>query len=236
MTNNMTDEESWLLGAANGMLDLRTGEFREQPETSAQGLPTLPGSPHPSPCSSLSRTAPASNPASREKNGQHPGDLGRVEGPPADPVLTDRQVAFLEALSGCGSVVEAARQVGLAPRTPRRWARDDDAFAEVMQKAHEVGLLVRLDALEQEADRRAKEGVDMPVYQGGKLIGTRRQYSDLLLIFRMKRLDPAYRDNQPKQGDTRPIQILVKMADGSQVAIGGLRVPESLPEGDAGHE
>lgn len=55
----------------------------------------------------------------------------------------------------------------------------DPEFAEQVCQAVEAGT----DVLEDEARRRAFEGVEKPVYQGGKLVGTVREYSDTLLIF-----------------------------------------------------
>ena len=50
--------------------------------------------------------------------------------------------------------------------------------------------------LEPEAIRRAVEGVEKPVYQGGELVGYVREYSDTLLIFLLKGGKPhKYREN-----------------------------------------
>ncbi len=46
------------------------------------------------------------------------------------------------------------------------------------------------DLLEDEAVRRAKDGVEEPVYQGGKLVGHVQKYSDTLLIFLLKGAKP----------------------------------------------
>ena len=46
-----------------------------------------------------------------------------------------------------------------------------------------------------ECDRRALEGWDEPVYRKGQVMGIVRKYSDVLLIFRMKKLDPSYREH-----------------------------------------
>jgi hypothetical protein len=52
------------------------------------------------------------------------------------------------------------------------------------------------DALEDEANRRAREGVERPVYQGGKFVGAIREFSDTLLIFLLKGLKPEkFREN-----------------------------------------
>ena len=54
---------------------------------------------------------------------------------------------------------------------------------------------IALGHYEKEIRRRAIEGVDHPVIHQGVITATYKQYSDNLLMFRAKRLDPEYRDN-----------------------------------------
>lgn len=74
----------------------------------------------------------------------------------------------------------------------RFWLKDDPEFAERVAEAEEIGLEDRNDLLEDEALRRAVEGVDKPViFQGGlsytrdaegkKVPLTTKEYSDSLL-------------------------------------------------------
>ena len=69
------------------------------------------------------------------------------------------------------------------------------------------------DVLEDEAVRRAKEGVEEPVYQGGKLVGHVQKYSDTLLIFLLKGAKPQkYGDKvRHTNGDgDGPIQFVTR--------------------------
>lgn len=51
------------------------------------------------------------------------------------------------------------------------------------------------EVLEQEAWRRAREGIAEPVYQHGKEVGTIQRYSDQLLMFLLRARAPErYRD------------------------------------------
>jgi hypothetical protein len=116
----------------------------------------------------------------------------------------DRQ-RFLEALSNGWSVRHAAVYAG------RHWRRfytlreRDEAFAAQWAEAVEAGT----DALEQEAYRRAVEGVEEPVYQGGKLVGTVRRYSDGLLQFLLRgRRREVYGDTV--QVETGPVTITLQ--------------------------
>ena len=71
------------------------------------------------------------------------------------------------------------------------WRRDDEQFAADYAQAIGESEIV----LESEATRRAVEGVDEPIYQSGMLVGYKRRYSDLLLIFLLKATNPQkYRD------------------------------------------
>lgn len=104
---------------------------------------------------------------------------------------------FLATLAGpaAGSIPDAARAVGISRGLPHAWAHRDPAFAAKMAEAKAVGELVRLDEIEAEIERRAVKGYEEPVYQKGIRVGTIRKFSDLLLMFRAKKLNPAYRDN-----------------------------------------
>jgi hypothetical protein len=62
---------------------------------------------------------------------------------------------------------------------------------------------IALGEAEKEIRRRAIEGVDRPIIYQGQITGTYKEYSDNLLMFITKKLDPSYRDNyQPQQGGT----------------------------------
>jgi hypothetical protein len=65
-------------------------------------------------------------------------------------------LAFLDALAHCGQVTQAARAVGISPKTAYRWRHAYPALAPRWAAALEQGL----DCLEDEAVRRAFEGSD----------------------------------------------------------------------------
>jgi predicted transcriptional regulator len=72
-----------------------------------------------------------------------------------------------------------------------KWRNEDEEFGRVWVEAAEEGI----DRLEDEARRRAVEGVDKSVYYRGKLVGHIRKYSDGLLILLLKARRPhVYRD------------------------------------------
>jgi len=99
---------------------------------------------------------------------------------------TQKKAAFLDLLAETGNVSSAAKACNLPRRTLYCCRATDPAFAAAWDEALEIGL----DALEDEAIRRAREGVVEPVFQAGLHCGNVRKYSDLLLIFLLKSRRP----------------------------------------------
>jgi len=93
---------------------------------------------------------------------------------------------FLANFALTGNVQEAAQAAGIGRRTHYDWLKSDPAYEQAYQVASEDAA----DRMEREAYRRAVEGTDKPVYQGGHLVGTVREYSDVLLIFLLKGIRP----------------------------------------------
>lgn len=81
-----------------------------------------------------------------------------------------------------GNISKSCEEVGIGRQTVYDWKDAHEDFAQALEKACERGV----DALEDEATRRAFHGVEEPVYQGGARIGTIQKYSDTLMIFLMK--------------------------------------------------
>lgn len=94
---------------------------------------------------------------------------------------------FLDALADGSTVRDAAKLIGINPKTAYRWREADKAFATAWAEAYEIGGWT----LEAEAQRRAVDGTEKPVFYNGKECGRVREYSDTLLIFLMKGRDPA---------------------------------------------
>ena len=99
----------------------------------------------------------------------------------------EKEAEFLAALTeGGGNVSEACRQVRIGLRTVYEWRQGDKAFTESWDRAVERGS----NFLEDEAIRRAMQGVEEPVFYQGKKVSTIRRYSDTLLIFMLKARRP----------------------------------------------
>jgi hypothetical protein len=94
-----------------------------------------------------------------------------------------------------GSIVKAAKLVGIGRRTHYQWLQDDPDYAEAFEQAQKLAL----DVVEAEIIRRGIKGYKEPIIYQGKVTGLVRRYSDNLLMFYAKRRDPQYRDNWTQQ-------------------------------------
>lgn len=115
---------------------------------------------------------------------------------PAEARQTETQEkareAFIIALRGGATVSGAAVRAGFSRATAYRWRGEDEAFAAAWDDAYETGT----DAIEQEAIRRATQGVNKPVYYKGKVVGHVVEYSDTLLMQQLNARRPEkYRTN-----------------------------------------
>lgn len=102
------------------------------------------------------------------------------------------RAAFLEELSRTGIVLLASKKAGIGRFAAYKARKSDPKFAEQWDDAVDeaVDLMVAV------ARSRAVNGTDKPVYQGGRQVGTIREYSDTLLIFLLKAHRPEmFRDS-----------------------------------------
>ncbi len=110
----------------------------------------------------------------------------------------DAQAVFLGALSTGLTVSGAAKQAGVPRRTVYNWREADPVFAAAWDDAVEDGA----DVLEDEARRRAVEGVEEPMLFMGRIVKdekgntlTVRKYSDTLMTLLLKGRRPnVYRE------------------------------------------
>ena len=121
----------------------------------------------------------------------------------------DAQSRFLDFLQETGEVAEACQLAGIGRRTPYSWSSKSKSFALKMSEARGIGERVLLDEVRREIKRRGVEGHEEPVIYGGKVSMVKdpdtgeqvplkvKRYSDNLLMFYAKRLDPDFRDNAP---------------------------------------
>jgi hypothetical protein len=130
------------------------------------------------------------------------------------------QERFLKEFAKCGIVGHAAKAAEISVSNVEYW-QSTDTYG--FKKRKGWAAQVALGDVEREIWRRAIEGVDRPlVYQGritrdeqGNSV-TVKEYSDNLLMFLTKKLDPSYKDNyQPQQADTHTAitQVVIEVHD-----------------------
>lgn len=112
---------------------------------------------------------------------------------------------FLLHLRTSGIVSRSARECGISPGTVSRLREQSFDFNEAVEDAIEEAV----DSLEEEAWRRARDGVTEPVYYQGARVGDVQKYSDGLLQFLLKgRRRAVYGDKQEITGaDGGPLML-----------------------------
>lgn len=119
------------------------------------------------------------------RNDRDPADSGYDDALTAvgDSRRPRTKAAFLAAYAREGNVTAAAAAAGIRRQTHESWLEDDHLYRSKFAAACEEAA----DALEAEARRRALHGVEEDVYHDGRVVGTRRVYSDALLMFLLSR-------------------------------------------------
>lgn len=102
----------------------------------------------------------------------------------------EKLTAFCAALAETGNVSLACQAVAISRQTAYEWRDEIPDFAKAWDRALRIGM----SGLEDEALRRAKDGIEEPVFYLGEKCGSVRKYSDTLTIFLLKAHDPKYRD------------------------------------------
>ena len=101
----------------------------------------------------------------------------------AQIISEKRKEKFVELLAESGKPTDCAKAVGLTtPKHLYKMRSEDPDFAEKW----DLAIRVHVARMEEEADRRGMEGIMEPVYYKGEVVGHKRNFSDQLLMFRMK--------------------------------------------------
>jgi hypothetical protein len=97
-----------------------------------------------------------------------------------------RESSFLDGLRDGQSVTAACIDSGISRSTAYEWRDADEDFRKRWDEAVEEGT----DRLEDEAQRRARDGVSEPVFYKGDIVGHVQRHSDTLMIFLLKARRP----------------------------------------------
>lgn len=152
-------------------------------------------------------TTKTKKPVRRARRSAHPNARARRRPTPLaeQQARTLRAKAlFLKSFADRGIVLRSCAAAKIGRRTVYDWLENDPTFKELYDAALEDAV----DAMEDEARRRAVDGVLKPVFQGGVKVGSIREYSDSLLIAILKGRRPSiYRERFEHTGaDGGPIE------------------------------
>lgn len=105
--------------------------------------------------------------------------------------IVRRHKAFLAAFIKSGSITKAAKDTGVDRCVHYAWLEEVKGYREAFEAAKDQAA----QTLEDEATRRAVEGVTQVEYYQGKPVGAKRVYSDALMMFLLRGLRPEkYRE------------------------------------------
>lgn len=97
-----------------------------------------------------------------------------------------RKERYLRAIGTAGTLAAGCRAAKVSHNTVYAWRETDQEFAMRENQARSSFA----DALEEAAVRRARDGIERPVYQQGQLVGYETVYSDALLWNLLKATRP----------------------------------------------
>ena len=133
----------------------------------------------------------------------------RKPGPKTAALRRRTKAAFLLALQGNGgNISNACETAKVHADTVWSWRKTDEEFCAEVETVLNESTCV----LEDEAVRRAHDGVKKPVYQGGMLVGFVQEYSDSLLMFLLRGRRPEKYKNRTSNEHTGP--------GGDQIRVG----------------
>jgi len=116
--------------------------------------------------------------------------MAQLKSKPDNRTDEQKQGDFLKRLEEYGSVTDAAKLSKVPRRTIYNWLEPTATTHAEFRAQYKISVKIGVQALEDEAKRRAFKGVNEPLMHLGKKVGTVKKYSDTLLIFLLKAHDP----------------------------------------------
>jgi len=128
------------------------------------------------------------------------------EGTSHSAKLQEVRIAFIRQMAMCGRAHKAAQNLGYKNAGPFiRWKKVLPKFSEAWDEAEKLYIHI----LEEEAHRRAVDGVKKDVYFKGEVVGTEMVYSDGLLQTLLKANDPGKYGAKEEGGRGNNIGIVI---------------------------
>lgn len=133
-----------------------------------------------------------------------------------------RQVTFLRELSATHCVTRAARAAGMSRQSA--YALRARLKGEPFDRAWHAAMICRFDALAEAAMERALNGVEVPHFYNGELVGTSRRYDERLTVallamragFAGRDADPCSRAPSGRYGDEEFGALLDRVEHGPE--------------------
>ena len=125
-------------------------------------------------------------------------------------MISDEQIAsFIQHLQTTGLEAASARAAGATLHTINKTRSEDAGFDAQVQEAIEFFN----DSLEREAIRRARDGIEKPVYYKGEQVDVVREYSDTLLAKLLTGRRPKVYGDKKELTGANGGSIIVKFAE-----------------------
>ena len=105
-----------------------------------------------------------------------------------DGLTPARQVAVVQAMAACGCIREACAKVGISAEAVYELRRRPDA--QSFRLAMDIALDGAADQVEDGVFGRAINGVEIPHYYRGELVGTHRRFDERLAMFILRYRKP----------------------------------------------
>ena len=129
-----------------------------------------------------------------------------------DGLTPARQVSLIQTMAACGCIREACAKVGISPEAVYELRRRPDA--QSFRLAMDLALDGAADAVEDAMYGRAINGVEVPHYYKGELVGTHRRYDERLAMFILRYRKPHRYGRQLDKVDAQhPERSALGMAD-----------------------
>ena len=146
-----------------------------------------------------------------------------------------RQVIFLQALAATHSVAAAAKEAGMSRQSAYRLRTR--LRGEPFDMAWDAAFQTSFDALTEAAMDRAINGVEVPHYHGGELVGTSRRFDERLTVSLLEMRHAPRRRAKPQWHPASDFSHDDFRRYLTRVEHGALSwLPEIVPEDDDGDE
>ena len=132
---------------------------------------------------------------------------------------------FLRAYIETGNITLAAQRAVIERGTIQRWRNKSSVFDQQVREAEDHYA----DMLEREADRRAVDGTEEPVFYRGEKVGDIRRYSDTLLIFRLNGLRPDKYVHRTGGAGAPPFAVTIFLPENGRQAVAVMASPGPAP-------